>query len=90
MKKSSEAQLKAYHRYMTNVAVLLGANPQTAAEEFNRVINLEKQLANVRLSYIYDTTDNLLISDRSICGCTSLQKKLRIILNDHLIQTEWK
>ncbi|CAL7942059.1 unnamed protein product [Xylocopa violacea] len=46
LKKSSEAQLKAYHRYMTNVAVLLGANPQTAADEFDRVINLEKQLAN--------------------------------------------
>ncbi|XP_003491860.1 neprilysin-1 [Bombus impatiens] len=49
LKKSSEAQLKAYHRYMTNVAVLLGANPQTAAEEFNRVINLEKQLANASI-----------------------------------------
>ncbi|XP_076757432.1 neprilysin-1 isoform X3 [Xylocopa sonorina] len=46
LKKSSEAQLKAYHRYMTNVAVLLGANPETAASEFDRVINLEKQLAN--------------------------------------------
>lgn len=55
LKKSSEAQLKAYHRYMTNVAVLLGANPQTAAEEFNRVINLEKQLANVRLSLTFMT-----------------------------------
>lgn len=48
LKESSEAQLNAYHRYMTNVAVLLGANPETAAEEFNHVINLEKQLANVR------------------------------------------
>lgn len=48
LKKSSEAELKAYHNYMTNVAVLLGANPQTAAEEFDRVIILEKQLANVR------------------------------------------
>lgn len=48
LKKSSEAELRAYHRYMTNVAVLLGANPATAAEEFHRVIMLEKQLANVR------------------------------------------
>lgn len=47
LKKSSEAELKAYHNYMTNVAVLLGANPRSAAEEFNRVIALEKQLANV-------------------------------------------
>ncbi|CAD1468814.1 unnamed protein product, partial [Heterotrigona itama] len=50
LKKSSEAQLNAYHRYMTNVAVLMGANPQTAAEEFNRVINLEKQLANASIA----------------------------------------
>ncbi|XP_026670741.1 neprilysin-1-like, partial [Ceratina calcarata] len=34
----SESQLNAYHRYMTNVAVLMGANPKTAAEEFHRVI----------------------------------------------------
>ncbi|XP_012341467.1 neprilysin-1-like isoform X2 [Apis florea] len=49
LKKSSESQLHAYHRYMTNVAVLMGANRQTAVEEFNRVINLEKQLANVSI-----------------------------------------
>ncbi|XP_043526357.1 neprilysin-1 isoform X2 [Frieseomelitta varia] len=49
LKKSSEAQLNAYHRYMTNVAVLMGANPQTAADEFHRVINLEKQLANASI-----------------------------------------
>lgn len=47
LKKSSEAELKAYHNYMTNVAILLGANPLSAAEEFNRVIVLEKQFANV-------------------------------------------
>lgn len=49
LKKSSEAELKAYHNYMTSVAILLGANPSSAGEEFNRVIVLEKQLANVRL-----------------------------------------
>lgn len=54
LKKSSESQLHAYHRYMTNVAVLMGANRQTAIEEFNRVINLEKQLANVRLNEIFN------------------------------------
>lgn len=47
LKKSSEAELKAYHSYMTNVAILLGANPHTVADEFNKVIVLEKQLANV-------------------------------------------
>ncbi|XP_012224491.1 neprilysin-1 [Linepithema humile] len=49
LKKNSEAELKAYHNYMTSVAVLLGANPHSAAEEFNRVIVLEKQLANASL-----------------------------------------
>ncbi|XP_020294644.1 membrane metallo-endopeptidase-like 1 isoform X2 [Pseudomyrmex gracilis] len=42
--------VKAYHNYMTNVAILLGANPRSAAEEFDRVITLEKQLANASLS----------------------------------------
>ena len=51
LKKSSEAELQAYHRYMTNVSVLLGADPKTAAAEFERVINLEKQLANVCIFY---------------------------------------
>ncbi|XP_039311172.1 neprilysin-1 isoform X2 [Solenopsis invicta] len=46
LKKISEIQLKAYHNYMTNVAILLGANPHSAPEEFDRVIVLEKQLAN--------------------------------------------
>ncbi|XP_070151013.1 neprilysin-1 [Polyergus mexicanus] len=49
LKKSSEAELKAYHNYMTSVAILLGANPPSAGEEFNRVIVLEKQLANASL-----------------------------------------
>ncbi|XP_076652047.1 neprilysin-1 [Halictus rubicundus] len=49
LNKSSEAALRAYHRYMTSVAVLLGADPQTAPKEFERVIYLEKQLANVSL-----------------------------------------
>lgn len=51
LKKSSEAELKAYHSYMTNVAILLGANSRLAADEFDRVIILERQLANVRLSF---------------------------------------
>lgn len=48
LKRNSETELNAYHCYMTNVALLLGADPQTASKEFNRVIVLEKQLANVR------------------------------------------
>lgn len=53
LKKSSEAELRAYHRYMTNVSVLLGANPETASEEFERVINLEKQLAEVWFIWLF-------------------------------------
>ncbi|XP_033327522.2 neprilysin-1 [Megalopta genalis] len=49
LNKSSEAALKAYHRYMTSVAVLLGADPKVAPIEFERVIFLEQQLANVSL-----------------------------------------
>ncbi|XP_011861521.1 PREDICTED: endothelin-converting enzyme 2-like isoform X2 [Vollenhovia emeryi] len=48
-KKVSEVQLKAYHNYMVSVAILLGANPHSASEEFDRVIALEKQLANASL-----------------------------------------
>ncbi|XP_053981492.1 neprilysin-1-like [Hylaeus volcanicus] len=45
----SEIELNAYHRYMTSVALLLGANPKTASDELNRVITLEKQLANASI-----------------------------------------
>ncbi|XP_066590529.1 neprilysin-1-like [Prorops nasuta] len=49
LKKNSEAELVAYHHYMINVAVLLGADPKTVAVEMDRVILLEKQLANASL-----------------------------------------
>ncbi|XP_024945616.1 neprilysin-1 isoform X2 [Cephus cinctus] len=49
LKTSSEAELRAYHRYMTNVAVLLGADSRTAAQEFEHVILLEKELAHASL-----------------------------------------
>lgn len=54
LKESSEAELGAYHNYMTSVAILMGANPLTAAEEFDRVIVLEKQFANVRRTHPRD------------------------------------
>lgn len=47
LKSNSKSELRAYHRYMTNVSVLLGADPKIAAEEFESVIYFEKQLANV-------------------------------------------
>jgi membrane metallo-endopeptidase-like protein 1 len=47
LKADSEGDLKAYHRYMTEVAKLLGANASQAAEELQEVIRFEKELANV-------------------------------------------
>lgn len=45
LNSSSERELHAYHNYMTNVSVLLGADPRRAREEFESVIALEKELA---------------------------------------------
>ena len=53
LKADSEGDMKAYHRYMTEVAKLLGANASQAAEELLEVIRFEKELANVSLICIY-------------------------------------
>ncbi|XP_018329444.1 neprilysin-1 [Agrilus planipennis] len=50
LKPSSEGDLKAYHKYMTNIAVLLGANATTASEELKLVLEFEKTLANASLA----------------------------------------
>jgi len=47
LKTSSEGDLLAYHRYMTQVAVLLGADPETASDELQEVVKFEMRLANV-------------------------------------------
>lgn len=47
LKGKSDAALLAYHRYMTDVAVLLGADSKTAATELLDVVKFEIQLANV-------------------------------------------
>jgi neprilysin len=47
LKKNSENEIKAYHKYMTEVAQLLGAKPETASEELSKVLHLERRLANV-------------------------------------------
>lgn len=47
LKSSSQAELKAYHIYMTQVAVLLGANETVAEAELEKVVEFEKELANV-------------------------------------------
>lgn len=47
LKPSSEGDLKAYHKYMTEVATLLGANATQAEQELMQVIQFERRLANV-------------------------------------------
>lgn len=47
LKSSSEGDMNAYHKYMTNIAVLLGANKSTAGEELKAVVEFERRLANV-------------------------------------------
>ncbi|KAI4462306.1 zinc metalloprotease family m13 neprilysin-related [Holotrichia oblita] len=49
LKSSSEGDMQAYHKYMTHVAVLLGANKTTAAEELRLVVEFERKLANASL-----------------------------------------
>lgn len=49
LKTSSEGDLKAYHRYMTQTAILLGANAESAAKELEHVVMFEKKLANVSI-----------------------------------------
>ncbi len=47
LKASSENDLKAYHRYMTQTAILMGGDPETVAEELEEVVKFEIRLANV-------------------------------------------
>ncbi|EDV44465.1 uncharacterized protein Dana_GF20372 [Drosophila ananassae] len=50
LKESSAGDRKAYHRYMTQVSLLLGADPATAAAELEEVVLFETQLVNVSLA----------------------------------------
>lgn len=47
LKASSEGDLKAYHRYMTQIAILLGASAENATQDLEHVVMFEKKLANV-------------------------------------------
>lgn len=49
LKSSSKSELMAYHNYMTKIAVILGADPATAAEDMHEVLDFETQLANVSI-----------------------------------------
>lgn len=50
LKESSANDRRAYHRYMTQVSLLLGADPATAAAELEQVVLFETQLVNVSLA----------------------------------------
>lgn len=47
LKSSSEGDMEAYHKYMTHVATLLGANATFAKEDLQDVVEFERRLANV-------------------------------------------
>lgn len=47
LKDSSKTDLLAYHNYMTNIAVILGADPATIHEDMQEVLDFEILLANV-------------------------------------------
>ncbi|KAK6631135.1 hypothetical protein RUM43_014231 [Polyplax serrata] len=49
LKMGNNVELKAYHRYMTQIAILLGADDKTAEAELEEVIKFEVQLANATL-----------------------------------------
>lgn len=49
LKKNGEIELRAYHRYMTQVSLLLGADYNRAIDEFKSVIEFESKLANATL-----------------------------------------
>ncbi|EDW62314.1 neprilysin-1 [Drosophila virilis] len=50
LKPSSVNDRQAYHKYMTQISLLLGANPATAAAELQQVVQFETQLVNVSLA----------------------------------------
>lgn len=47
LKSISRGDLDAYHTYMTNIAIIIGANQTTVREELKDVLDLEIALANV-------------------------------------------
>lgn len=53
LKANSQGDMEAYHRLMTRIALLLGADSDTARDELQKVIDFEKKLANVRRQLRY-------------------------------------
>mgnify|MGYP002715727550 CR=1 FL=1 len=54
LKPNSNVELRAYHKYMTQIAILLGADEKTAEAELEDVIKFEVRLANVGTFYKFD------------------------------------
>ncbi|KAH8415360.1 hypothetical protein KR222_005098, partial [Zaprionus bogoriensis] len=50
LKASSANDRQAYHKYMTQISLLLGADAATAAAELQEVVRFETQLVNVSLA----------------------------------------
>lgn len=46
LKGSSKSDLMAYHNYMTKIAIILGADEATAADDMQEVLDFETLLAN--------------------------------------------
>ena len=65
----SQRDLQVYFEYMTDVAMIMGANKSEAEKQLHDVIELEIQLANV--SYIKQRSSSILKSynKRNRCIC---------------------
>lgn len=67
LKGSSKIDLIAYHNYMTKIAIILGADPATAADDMQEVLDFETQLANVRILVAIKIDSLMLIHSDFLC-----------------------
>ena len=56
LQKESEKDLEAYQKYMTDVAVLLGANRSYAEQELGKVVEFERNLSMVKKKIYFQVT----------------------------------
>ncbi|XP_062552174.1 neprilysin-1 isoform X2 [Armigeres subalbatus] len=79
LKQSSEGDLKAYHHYMTQIAILLGGDSTIASKELMEVIKFEVRLANASLPE----------ADRH--DTSAIYKKITLMqLQNEVPQMNWK
>jgi len=52
---NDSVDVKAYLKYMCDVAVLMGANPDTIVAEMRKVLEFETQIANVSVLFCTST-----------------------------------